>query len=236
MAINAAVYLCAEHQYNPALDSYLSDDELRRANAFVQHGDRRRFVLARAVLRWALNEQLGWRKAGWPIVQPSGGRPTLRSLDLRVGFSISHTDGLVGVLLSSVERCGLDIESFGRDVDVERLARRACSPSEIEWLQSHDRSDQQIAFLRLWTLKEAYLKATGRGIARSLKRLSFDLKGEIRMSDMNDPDGSIDAWQFRQWEHDGEYLVAVAQAGVSTMLKPIVLSADGEGFKDERTA
>ena len=236
MAINGALYLCAEHQYHSAFQNHLSDDERRRADAFVQRSDRCRFILARAVLRWALTEQLGECTAGWSITQPSRGRPKLLSLDLGVGFSISHTDGLVGVLLSSDERCGLDMEPLRRDIDVDRLSRRACSDSEIKWLQSHDRSDQQIAFLRLWTLKEAYLKATGQGIAIPLKRLSFDLKGEIRLADMNDPGRSFDDWHFRQWEHAGEYLVTVAQAGVAAAPKPIILRADDDGFKDEKTA
>ena len=241
MAIEPTLYLCADHQFDSAHVGTLSAYERERARQFVNELDGQRFVLARAVLRWALSEQLGERDpADWQIIKNGRGRPVLDDREHQIGFSISHTDGLVAVLLSSVSVCGVDIESLGRQVDVRKLAQRYCSIAEIEWLDDRTVSEQPQAFLKLWTLKEAYLKATGQGISVPLKQLSFEVKKSIRLLDSADPSRSDDHWSFKQWAHDGSHMVAVAQETGEMSLRVVSLTANTTGFeftlKAERTA
>ena len=241
MAMRTALYLCADDQFDSAQLGNLSRQERERADAYVHRSDRERFVLGRAVLRWALSEQLGSRRpADWSIRETKGGKPTLESFGQAIGFSISHTDGLVGVLLSSNRSCGVDIESLSRRVDVQKLAQRSCSLIEREWLNRQDLSDQTTAFLKLWTLKEAYLKATGLGISVPLNQLSFGFSDGIHLVDLRDQLKRFDHWRFSQWEQEDQHLVAVAQKRDDFVPEPIVLQAIDAGFeavvKDERTA
>ena len=241
MAIKTALYLCADDQFDSAQLGNLSTYERERADAYVHSADRQRFVLGRAMLRWALSEQLGsYGPSDWSISETKGGKPTLEPSGEAIGFSISHTDGLVGVLLSSNRSCGVDIESLSRHVDVQKLAARSCSLVEREWLNHHDLNDQSVAFLKLWTLKEAYLKATGLGISVPLNQLSFRFNDGIRLRDLKDHSKCFDHWRFSQWEQDDQHLVAVAQKRGDSEPQPIVLRATDGGFKealkDERTA
>ena len=241
MAIETAVYLCADRQFNSAQLSNLDAQERERAAAYVHNADRQRFVLGRALLRWALTEQLGvYAPSDWVIRETQGGKPTLESFGQAVGFSISHTDGLVGVLLSSNFSSGIDIESLSRQLDVQKLAKRSCSDLEREWLSRYDLSDQSAAFLKLWTLKEAYLKATGLGISVPLNQLSFGFSDGIHLVDLRDQLKRFDHWRFSQWEQEDQHLVAVAQKRDDFVPEPIVLQAIDAGFeavvKDERTA
>ena len=233
MAIETAVYLCADHQFDSAQLSNLGAQERERAAAYVHDADRQRFVLGRALLRWALTEQLGvYAPSDWVIRETQGGKPTLESFGQAVGFSISHTDGLVGVLLSSNSSSGIDIESLSRQVDVQKFAKRSCSDLEREWLSRHDLSDQSAAFLKLWTLKEAYLKATGLGISVPLNQLSFGFSDGIHLLDLRDQLKRFDHWSFTQWEQDDQHVVAVAQAGEAESPKLILLNAAGAGFEE----
>lgn len=85
--------------------------------------------------------------------------------------SVCHTNSLV---LTGFNRgpIGVDAEPLERHPDWARLARRWFARAETEWL--HQQPDPRDAFLRLWTLKEAWIKATGRGIADNLRALVLD--------------------------------------------------------------
>ena len=241
MAPRTTLYLCAQDQFDSAQLGNLSKHERERADAYAHRSDRQRFVLGRAVLRWALSEQLGsYRPADWSIGETRGGKPTLELCSEAIGFSISHTEGLVAVLLSSNRSCGVDVELLSRQIDVQKLAQRSCSLVERKWLNRHDLNDQSVAFLKLWTLKEAYLKATGIGISVPLNQLSFGFDDGIYLRDLEDQSKRFDHWNFSQWEQDGRHLVAVAQRRGDSQLQTIVLRAVDAGFekaiKDERTA
>ncbi len=85
-----------------------------------------------------------------------------------IHFNLSHCEGLAVCLLSDTE-CGVDAESIRRYR--ERTALRVCSPEEQEMLRSAEHPD--LLFTRLWTLKEAYVKAIGIGISYPLREVSF---------------------------------------------------------------
>lgn len=87
-----------------------------------------------------------------------------------VHFSISHTDGVVFCVLSD-RPVGIDAEKKTRTVD-PALAEKLLSPAEKSRYAMAE--DKNAALLRLWVLKEAYAKATGRGFGSYLSRTDFD--------------------------------------------------------------
>ena len=91
-------------------------------------------------------------------------------------ISLSHCSGRVAVTLAEAP-CGVDIEVF-REVAWEKIARRYFAPSEQAWLESLPETEARQAFLQLWTLKEAGVKAMGKGLANHLASLAFDISGE----------------------------------------------------------
>lgn len=103
------------------------------------------------------------------------GKPAFRELP-EVRFNLSHCKGLAAVLLSPYE-CGVDVEGI-RSVR-EGVVRRVFSEAEQERMRRAE--DPALLFTRLWTLKEAYVKAIGIGISYPMREVSFSLEhGEIR--------------------------------------------------------
>ena len=73
---------------------------------------------------------------------------------------------------------GIDAECADRRMEVESLAREVCSAHEQAQLRAAPPEARKALFMDLWTLKEAYLKALGVGIACGpLHQISFDLSG-----------------------------------------------------------
>jgi 4'-phosphopantetheinyl transferase len=90
-------------------------------------------------------------------------------------FNIAHTDGLVlcGVADQEAELVGVDVEATNRRTSTE-LAERYFSEPEIAFLRSQPEEQQKYFFLRIWTLKEAFIKAIGTGLQTPLADFAFD--------------------------------------------------------------
>lgn len=68
--------------------------------------------------------------------------------------------------------CGIDIE--GNRPFKPSVAKRFFSKTEYHWIYDTENvSVQAERFFRLWTLKEAYAKATGNGIAAEIHAASY---------------------------------------------------------------
>ncbi|XP_012569453.1 uncharacterized protein [Cicer arietinum] len=85
-------------------------------------------------------------------------------------FNISHTSSLIACGVTVGSPIGIDVEEKQRRLknDILAFARRYFSPHELEMLtQIVDPELQRQEFIKLWTLKEAYVKALGRGFSAS---------------------------------------------------------------------
>lgn len=111
-----------------------------------------------------------------PIAVTSRGKPYFLGGDWH--FSISHTEHFVFCALSR-RNIGLDAEEKGRKVTPAMLEKFT---SDAE--KSRLGADPQDAFLRLWVLKEAQSKLTGRGMGNWLKDTDFD-PFDPRIQDIN---------------------------------------------------
>ncbi len=98
-----------------------------------------------------------------------------------VHFNLSHCDGLAVCLYSEYE-CGADCESIR--TYKPRTAERVCSQEELAALGNAQ--DKDFLFTRLWTLKEAYVKAIGIGISYPLREVSFAFDGDRILSNRKD--------------------------------------------------
>ncbi|MCS7306282.1 MAG: 4'-phosphopantetheinyl transferase superfamily protein [Thermoguttaceae bacterium] len=146
---------------------------------------RHEYLLARALLRGVLSHYAPIRPEQWRFSRSATGKPaidwpqTLASLsnspDLvpALEFNLSHTEGMIICALSLEASLGIDVEDTTRPVEFLPLARRFFHPTETALLESLPPEQLPLAFYRLWTLKEAYLKAVGAGLTASLDSFSF---------------------------------------------------------------
>ena len=102
----------------------------------------------------------------------------------RLAVSLTHTNGAVIAAASpDAARVGVDVERLDRTVRAEALARRYFAPAEADALESLPPGCRRGAFLRTWTLKEAWGKATGMGVQRALPLISFPVEDLARRTD-----------------------------------------------------
>ena len=89
----------------------------------------------------------------------------------RLQFNISHSHELALCAITASRAIGVDIEYLRPLPDAEPLAQRFFSKAEHARIQALPADEQAQVFLRLWTGKEAYLKATGKGLSHPLNQV-----------------------------------------------------------------
>ena len=133
-----------------------------------------------------------------------------------IDFNLSHSGDHAVVALAPSQSIGIDLERSGRQRSVLALAQRFFCASEFAALAALPEAQQQLAFLRLWTCKEAVLKALGRGIAFGLHRLEFalDLLGiPTHLHMIADEGGNVADWHVVALQPAPGYLGALAWHG-----------------------
>jgi len=163
-----------------AAQGILAADEIARLGRIRPAAGRRLFLTARRLLRETLSRYgdrapAAWRFAtnahGKPRITPESGAPPL-------AFNLSHTAGLAVLALTRGVEVGVDVERTDRRVQARRLSDRFFSPREAVSLAELPPDRLAERFFYHWTLKEACLKALGRGLTLPLHSIGFDLSGE----------------------------------------------------------
>ena len=194
----------------------LSGGERERFERLRRPDDRRDYALAHALLRQTLASSGSHAAADWQFTTDDRGRPGLANGQLV--FSLSHTRGLVACAVSTAGQVGLDVEAV-RPISAAQIADDFFSPEEQRQLELLGAPAAALRFFDCWTLKEAYLKARGLGIAVHLSDLSFTLGADaIGLERLNSlsADDDVD-WAFVLDASSPTHFVAAAvtaQTGV----------------------
>jgi 4'-phosphopantetheinyl transferase len=149
-------------------EALLSVDERERAARFIFARDASRFRMGRAMLRLGV----GWYLECNPreIVFHTGpfGKPFLPG-NPGLTFNVAHSEGVGVIAFTGQGEIGVDVEAMHRAIEAMDIASAYFTPREAESIASVAMGDERDrAFLRLWTRKEAVLKATGYGLGLGL--------------------------------------------------------------------
>ncbi|WP_116473673.1 4'-phosphopantetheinyl transferase family protein [Zobellella maritima] len=150
--------------------NWLSFDEQARLARISHQQQAELFLMGRYLLRQLAGRRLGIPGEQLEIRVDHRGKPALVGQPLF--FNLSHSGSLLTLALDSHAKLGVDVETRRLSVSqAHRLARRYLHPDEQRWLmaQRHPAHD----FIRLWTAKEALVKAQGSGIANTLAGFSW---------------------------------------------------------------
>jgi 4'-phosphopantetheinyl transferase len=152
----------------------LDPDERTRADRFRFAADRHSFIAAHALLRSMLSDATGLPTSTWCFVTGPHGKPALAPAlrDRGLQFNISHTRGWVACAIADVA-VGVDVEAVDREAAGQ--VRSVFSRREVRLLDGQVGESMARTFTRLWTLKEAFIKATGEGMHRPLDSFWFEL-------------------------------------------------------------
>lgn len=174
----------------------LDDAERARHRRFLPAEKRHEFLVTRVLVRTVLGEVLGVAPQAVSFTENPWGRPELSGHgDLR--FNVTHTEGLVMVIVSTEHEVGVDTERLSRAPALLALAPTVFAPRELRDLGELPPALRPERAVTLWTLKESYIKARGMGLALALDGFAFRFKDRgvgLEVDPALGDDGSL--WQF----------------------------------------
>jgi 4'-phosphopantetheinyl transferase len=182
----------------------LSDDERRRAAAFVFDRDRDRFVRAHGYLRRRLGSRLQLAPKDVPLAVQDGGKPIVDGHD--ISFNLSHSGARAVVAMTRGSEIGIDLETVDRfdpiEDELDGLAQSCLTAEEQVALAALPSARRVRRFLAYWTAKEARMKLSGEGMALQPRAISLKLsrgrpvgylrpsglRASLRFIPLSDPD------------------------------------------------
>lgn len=170
---------CLDDDRDISLDvarSFLNEEEKERAGAFRFPALQDRYIRGRGMVRRCLGAHLHRDPADLKFVLGDKGKPYLENDELH--FNLSHSEEKAALAISQIPAVGIDIEQFGREVDIPALSRRCFRESEIKRLEGLTGEDLQRAFFWTWTAKEARMKVTGEGFGLEPGKIEISFDGE----------------------------------------------------------
>ncbi len=194
-----------------ALELLLEDAERARASRFHFERDRRAYIAAHALLRAMLSTQVPRAPIEWRFSTNEYGKPevVLEAGDPPLRFNLSHGAGLVAVAVTLTHDVGVDVEAVDPARLGQDLAERTFASAEVELLCALTQEDQAEARFAIWTLKEAVIKAMGRGLSVPLDAFAISLDPlQILFSDVLDE--VPERWLLRRMKPSPAHALALA--------------------------
>jgi 4'-phosphopantetheinyl transferase len=190
----------------------LEADEQSRANRFHFEKDRRHFVVAHGVLRLLLGRYLASDAKALRFSYGPYGKPALdgEHRESRLRFNMSHSRDVGLYAITEAREIGVDVEYMRADFTSDEIARRFFSAVEVESLCGLPEEGRVEGFFRCWTRKEAYIKATGRGLSQALDGFDVTLRPGERAALLRNDDGSHERWTLADIEVGRDYAGALA--------------------------
>ncbi|PCI79335.1 MAG: phosphopantetheinyl transferase [SAR86 cluster bacterium] len=195
--------------------AWLTESELKRFRRYQFDRHRKQMLLGRVLMRVALSSyDRSVAAASWNFTHNDYGKPAIseEQNSASLYFNLSHSAEKVVLAVSRFKDIGIDVECARRPRRIAAVAQRYFSDKETAQLLSLPADQQQSRFYDLWTLKEAYIKACGMGLAIPLQHFSYGFSGDDGLTvefdaRRNDVEG---AWQFWQLSAGSDFKLAVA--------------------------
>jgi 4'-phosphopantetheinyl transferase len=188
---------------------WLSTQDLQRVERyqFIEH--KKQLLMGRYLTRTVLSRYGQFSAGDWRFENNEYGKPFIATAQLEemaepLFFNLSHSQNKLVLAIAQHELLGIDIEYGLKPRRVEKIANRYFSNSEIEGFRGLEKALIQKRFYDLWSLKEAYIKACGMGLAIPLNHFSFSFQSESKVEIEFHKERTDDPalWQF--WEIDSE--------------------------------
>jgi 4'-phosphopantetheinyl transferase len=203
------------------LETVLGTEERRRARAFRGEVDRKRYLASHGILRILLSRYLKRKPQELEYVYDGLGKPRLSGRNgVPISYSISHSSGMALYAFASGHRIGVDLECVQPLEGAQDIVLRYFAQDETALLLNCDDDCRQEAFFRIWTLKEAYVKAIGEGMQCPFDRFSISHcplceADSARISDRGRAGGE---WVLKSVVPSPRYVGAVAFEGSEVFL------------------
>ncbi len=215
-----------------AYSAMMTKEERERGRRYRFARHRRQFALTRALVRTTLSRYSQVKPHEWRFEHNQYGRPSIQASQNRLGmqFNLAHTNGLVACAVirdapDDHRMVGVDVENTERRGATVEIAKRYFSDREIADLRKTAEAKQRLRFFEYWTLKEAYIKARGMGLAIPLKQFSFHIRSRTPLSisfssELHDDPQAWRFWLLRPTPQHGAALALRSEA--AQFRKPVL--------------
>lgn len=167
----------APSQLSPSLITYLSTllsvEEKIKIQAYKHKLAQHTALITRAICRLVISLYAKENPNKLNFTRNKQGKPELIINPNNIRFNISHNDHLIVIAICVSDDIGCDIETPERKISIEPISRRYFATQEHKELMTLNSEQQQQRFFEFWTLKEAFVKATGFGIGLGLDTFYF---------------------------------------------------------------
>lgn len=147
-------------------------DSNRKLKLFKNRNEAIRRLISSLLIRRIIRDELNIPETNITFTYNKYGKPFLNESDF-FHFNISHSGDWIVCVIDKHE-IGVDIEKI-QPIDLD-IAKEFFSSQEYNYIMSKPFNERTYAFYEIWTLKESYLKAIGKGLSIPLK--SFTIKKE----------------------------------------------------------
>lgn len=187
----------------------LSEDEKIRADSYAFKYLMQEFILCRGTLRKILAQYLKVTPKEIKFSYSEYGKPFVSlSKSSQLYFNISHSSEYFVIAVSECSEIGIDIEFCKKDINLFEVAQEVFTCNEIAKLSKLSEKNQILEFYKMWTIKEAYIKAIGRGFSFNPKLIEIDEHTHSFLSrDLHNH--SLQPWYFSQYFYQSDYILSV---------------------------
>ncbi|MCH5586174.1 4'-phosphopantetheinyl transferase superfamily protein [Shimazuella sp. AN120528] len=188
--------------------SILSAEEQEKANKFHFPSLQKKYVISHGMMRQLIASYIACNPRDIRYHFNAFGKPELVIPSCPLHFNLSHSEQFAALAIAS-HPVGADIEQIKPLEDYVSLTRHFLSIKERKSFCQLAADDQQLAFYRAWTRKEAYIKAIGMGLSYPVEQvtISFDEQPQL-LEDRANP-MNVEKLSIVSFEHK-DYLGAVA--------------------------
>jgi 4'-phosphopantetheinyl transferase len=195
------------------LSRCLSPAEQQRARRLRVEQRRESFIYNRALARHILASYAGLAPQSVPLTTSPQGKPLWEGGGATgVSFNLSHRGDLAILAVSQRRTVGVDLEVLDAGNDYEAIARQALSLRELALYRQLPPDERPAAVLRIWTCKEAFLKALGVGLSRPLPQIevTFSMLEPARILATGSDQESPGDWLLESWSPRAGWFAALA--------------------------
>lgn len=188
--------IAAEDAHYQAYWRVLDAVEQAHAGKFNNDVLRKRYVVVRGRLRHVLAQTLNQPPEKISIKIAEHGKPYLAAMP-ELAFNLSHSADTMVIAVGWNCRLGIDIENCKPRSSLAALADKCFSEEEVAYWNALPEAEKTAGFYRFWTRKEAFVKATGRGIALGLNQCVINLENQTEFLRVPAGCGQASSWHLQ---------------------------------------
>lgn len=190
------------------LFALLSATEKARAARFKFPIHRERYIVSQGNLRKILSCYLAIAPEDIQFSQGAHGKPYATS-EKNIYFNLSNSQNLALYAVLLDQEVGIDLEYFRDKVSYTELTERFFSTEEKNYFSKLPAEQQKEAFFRLWTSKEAFIKAVGEGLSFPLEDFTIDIE-KPKIVTIKGDNALANTWHLKLFTPAEHYVAAVA--------------------------